>query len=116
MANPFASQDDAAVNAHTDSSNATAGSTGPGSHSAAAKTFVSGTAQVVDSRKDNFLYINIATSAALAIALGPTNAAANAVSPSQSSAVGLVTLFVPAGWYVKLTGTMGNVSCIALPV
>lgn len=116
MANPFASQDDAAVNAHTDSAANTAGSTGPGSHSAAAKTFVSGTAQVVDSRKDNFLYINIATSAALAIAIGPTAATANAVSPSQSTGVGLVTLFVPAGWYVKLTGTMGNLSTIALPV
>jgi hypothetical protein len=116
MANPFSSQDDAAVNYHADSAANTAGSTGPGSHTAAAKTFVSGTAQVVDSRKDNFLYINIATSAALAVAMGPTSAVANAVSPSQSSAIGMLTLFVPAGWYVKLTGTMANLSCIAIPV
>jgi hypothetical protein len=32
MANPFGSQDDAAVNAHTDAAAVTAGSTGPGSH------------------------------------------------------------------------------------
>lgn len=116
MANPFASQDDAAVNAHADSSAVTAGSTGPGSHTSKAVTFVSGTAQQIDTRKDNFLYINIATSAALAVAIGPTNATAVAVSPSQSSGLGVVTLFVPAGWYVKLTGTMGNVSCLAVPV
>jgi hypothetical protein len=116
MANPFSTQDDAATNAHADSAAVTAGSTGPGSHNSQAVTFVSGTAQQVDKRKDNFLYINIATSAALAVAIGPTSATAVAVSPSQSSGLGVISLFVPAGWYVKLTGTMANVSCVAIPV
>jgi pyruvate kinase len=116
MANPFSTQDDAAVNYHTDSAANTSGSTAPGAHPAAAVTFVSGTAKVVDSKVDTFLYINIATSAALAIAFGPTSAVANAISPSQSSAIGMLTVFVPAGWYVKLTGTMANLSCIKVAV
>lgn len=116
MANPFSSQDDAAVNAHADSSANTAGSTGPGSHAAGTVTFVSGTAKQVDTRKDNFLYINVTTSAALAIALGPTSAAATVINASESDALGVITLFVPAGWYVKLTGTIADVTCTAVAV
>jgi hypothetical protein len=110
MANPFGSQDDAAVNAHTDAAAVTAGSTGPGSHATAAPTFVSGTAKQVDTRKDAFLYIAITTAAALTVAIGPTSATAQAITPSQSSALGVITLFVPAGWYVKLTGTIANLA------
>jgi hypothetical protein len=99
MANPFSSQDDAAVNAHTDAAAQTAGSTGPGSHATGTVTFVSGTAQQVDKRKDAFLYINYCTTAAaLAVAIGPTSAAAQAVTPSQSSAsVSLRCSFLLAG-------------------
>jgi hypothetical protein len=111
MANPFSSQDDAAVNAHADANAVTAGSTGAGSHATGTVTFVSGTAQQVDKRKDAFLYITVTTAAALTVAIGPTSAAAQAVTPSQSSGLGVITLFVPAGWYVKLTGTMANVTC-----
>lgn len=116
MANPFGSQDDAAVNAHTDAAANTAGSVGPGSHAAGAQTFVSGTAKQVDTRKDNFLYINVTTAAALAIAIGPTSAAATVLNASESDALGLITLFVPAGWYVKLTGTMANLAVTAVAV
>lgn len=103
-------QGQAATNAHADNSAQTAGSTAGGSHAVTAQTFVSGTAKQVDTLKDAFLYINVTTAAALTIAFGPTSAAASVLNASESDALGLITLFVPAGWYVKLTGTMANLA------
>lgn len=60
------------------------------------------------------LYITVVTSAALAIAMGPTAAVAVAVSPSELEAIGVTYLRVPAGWYVMLTGTMADLSVIAV--
>lgn len=109
-------QGQAATNYHADSAANTAGATGPGSHAAVVQTFVSGTAKQVDTLKDNYLYINITTAAALTIAIGPTSAAATVLNASESDALGLITLFVPAGWYVKLTGTMANLTNTSIAV
>lgn len=116
MAN-LPTQNDAAVNYHADSAATGTPVTGPGSHASAAAVFVSGTAQQVDTRKDNYLYINVTNAAAvLAVAIGPTAATAITISASQLNALGVITVFVPAGWYVKLTGTMANVTNVVVPV
>ena len=81
-----------------------------GDVSGATGTFVvvSGTAKQVSTKRAATLYCNITTAAALAIGLGSTSAASIPVSISQSSALGVVTVEVPAGWYVKFTGTISN--------
>lgn len=116
MSNLTDAQGSAATNYHADSAANTAGSTAGGSHTAKTVTFTSGTAAQVDTLKDSFLYINITTAAALAIAFGPTSSVATTLNASESDALGLITLFVPAGWYVKLTGTMADVTCTAVQV
>lgn len=69
--------------------------------------------QVSAARAAN-LYINVRTSAALTIAIGPDNTAAIVLSASQSDALGTHNIYVPAGWYVKLTGTMANLAITAV--
>lgn len=76
---------------------------------AAVVTVVSGTPFQVSTKRAARLYIAITTAAALTISMGPEAAGTSvAIQPSQSSALGLCTLDVPAGWYVKLTGTVTN--------
>lgn len=72
------------------------------------------TAFQISTKRDAMLYINVRTAAALAIAMGPTSSCDIAVSASQSDALGTTSLRVPAGWYVKLTGTMANLACTAV--
>lgn len=72
--------------------------------------FVTGTAQQLSTKTDVDLYINIVTAAALTVAFGPTSSTTITLSPSQTSAVGLMKIRVPRAWYVKLTGTMANLS------
>lgn len=72
------------------------------------KTVTSGTAFQISTKRDSRAYINITTSASLRVELGPTAATVENVSIAQSSALGVVTVFVPAGWYLKLTGTTSN--------
>ncbi len=69
------------------------------------KTVVSGTAFQVSMSQPSNLYLDITTSAPLAIAVGPTAATATTILASESAALGLLTIRVPAGWYVKVTGT-----------
>lgn len=75
---------------------------------------VSGTAFQVSTKRRTTLYINVQTAAALTIALGPTAAAANVISASEVTGLGVVTLNVPAAWYVKLTGTMADLVVTAI--
>ncbi len=109
-------QDLSATNAHVDGAAVVAGSNAQGSHTAAVVTFSTGVARQVSATNDAYLYINITTAAALTVAIGPTSAVATTLSVSQSSALGMTTLFVPAGWYVKLTGTMANQTCTSVLV
>lgn len=114
MAN-LPTQDDAAVNAHADAAAiGTTGSVLGGSHAAAVETPVTATAFQPAGGRDCDLYINIKTAASLAIAMGPTSAAATVISAAQSSALGVVHLVVHAGWYVKLTGTMANLDVTSI--
>lgn len=69
------------------------------------KTIVSGTAFQVSTAQNSTLYLDIATAAALAIAIGPTSATTVAINSSKVDSIGLISVRVPAGWYVKVTGT-----------
>lgn len=81
------------------------------------ETFVSGTAQQLSASKDKMLYINITTAAALAVTMGPTSAGTGcAISVSQSSALGVISVRVPKGWYVKITGTVGDIVTTSVTV
>lgn len=121
MSNLTDAQAKAATNAHADA--ADDNNTGsvavpsPAASIAQTETFVSGTAKVLDAAKDRYLYINITTAAALAVAMGPTSSANTVpVSISQSSALGVITVRVPRGWYVKLTGTVADQTCTSVAV
>lgn len=104
----------AATNAHTDASGITAGSTAPGSHKATVETFVSTTARQISATNNAHLYINITTAAALTIAMGPTSSAATVLNASESDTLGMITLFVPGGWYVKITGTVADLTITSI--
>lgn len=75
---------------------------------AAAFTVVSGTAKQVSATRNAMLYINITTAASFKIEMGATSAVAATINAAQSNALGLVSLRVPRGWYVKITGTVTN--------
>lgn len=70
--------------------------------------FVSGTAQVLSASREVDLYINITTAASLAIAMGPTASASVTLNTAESDTLGLIHIRVPAGWFVKLTGTVAD--------
>ena len=57
-----------------------------------------------------FLFIDVTTAASLTIAIGPTNAASTVLQSTVVGALGAILVPVPAGWYVKLTGTMGDLN------
>jgi hypothetical protein len=77
---------------------------------ASTPTFVSGTAQQLNATKNGVLYMDITTAASLTIAIGPTSSATTVLQTSIVSALGLTHVHVPAGWYVKLTGTMADIT------
>lgn len=77
--------------------------------------FVSGTAQQLNASRVIDLYINITTSASLAITMGPTSAGTGvSLNAAESDALGLLTIRIPAGWYIKLTGTVADMAFIAI--
>lgn len=71
-------------------------------------TVVSGTAVQASTTRDAMITCNVTTSAALAIAIGPTSTPVTPISISQSTALGVISFFLPKGWYVKFTGTVSN--------
>lgn len=72
------------------------------------ETIVSGTALQISASRGSHVYLDVNTSAALAIAIGPTSATAITINASQSDAIGFETIYLPAGWYIKLTGTVAD--------
>ena len=68
----------------------------------------------VNSAQDTMLYIAIQTAAALAIAIGPTSSVTTALMPSKTYALGLLTIRVPKGWFVKITGTIADLIITAI--
>jgi hypothetical protein len=73
-------------------------------------TFVSTTPQQLSATQNGVLYIDVTTAASLTIAIGPTSSATTVLQTSIVSALGLTHVHVPAGWYVKLTGTMADLA------
>lgn len=116
MANTFESQDEAIYNAKDDAAltgsqtNNTAylAASGDPAGTTGTLTVVSATAKQVSTKRNAMVYVNITTAAALAIVIGPTSTPAIPVSISQSSALGVVSFELPAGWYLKCTGTVTN--------
>ena len=82
------------------------------SHTATASspTYVSGTAQQPNTTQDVMLYIDVTTAASLAVAIGPTSTPATTIIATQTAALGLQSIRVPAGWYVKITGTIADLT------
>jgi hypothetical protein len=81
-----------------------------GTAAASSPAFVSGTARQCSTTQDAVLYIAVQTSAALAVAIGPTSTPANTIMPSKSYALGMITLRVPKAWYVLITGTIADLT------
>jgi hypothetical protein len=91
-----------------------AGTSTAGTATASSPSFVSTTAAQVNTTQDCMLYIAVQTSAALAVAIGPANTTTTAVCPSKSYALSLLTLRIPAGWWVKITGTIADLTITAV--
>ena len=90
------------------------GSDSSGTAAASTPSFSTGTAAQVSTTQDVMLYINVTTAASLAVAIGPTSSAATVIQAAESSALGVITLRVPKGWYVKLTGTIADLAITAV--
>jgi hypothetical protein len=85
-----------------------------GGASVSSPSFVSGTALQVNASRDTMLYIAIQTAAALAVAIGSTSAVTTALMPSKTYALGLLSIRVPRGWFVKITGTVADLAITAI--
>ncbi len=81
---------------------------------ASSPSFVSGTSLQLNTTQDTMLYLAITTSAALAVAVGPTAGVATALIPSASYGLSVITIRVPKGWYVKITGTIADMTITAI--
>lgn len=81
---------------------------------ASSPVLTSGTAAQISTVQDVMLYIAITTSAALAVAIGPTAGVANAIIPSASYGLSVISIRLPKGWYVKITGTIADVTITAI--
>jgi len=81
---------------------------------ATAPTFVSGTALQLDTTSDTMLYVEVTTASSLVIAIGPTSTPATTIVSSITAALGLETIRVPKGWYVKITGTVADLNITAV--
>ena len=85
-----------------------------GTAAASSPTFVNGTSLQLNTTQDVMLYLAITTSAALAVAIGPTSGVATALIPSASYALSVITIRVPKGWFVKITGTIADMTITAV--
>lgn len=80
-------------------------------------TLASGTAaQLSDTTRDYMVYMDITTSGtATSIAIGPTSTPANTIVASASVTAGVLYSFrLPAGWYIKWSGTTTALSTTAI--
>jgi hypothetical protein len=80
-------------------------------------TFANGTgAQLSDTTRDYMVYILITTAGtATTVAIGPTSTPANTIHSSAIVTAGdIISLRLPAGWYVKWAGTSTTVTTTAI--
>jgi hypothetical protein len=79
------------------------------------ETVVSGTPFQVSTVRDADLYINITTAASFTLSMGPEAAGTSiALNAAESDALGMVTVHVPRGFYVKITGTVADFTVTAV--
>jgi hypothetical protein len=81
---------------------------------ASSPSFSSGVAAQVNTTQDVMLYITVNTVAALAVAIGPTSGTATTIVASENVALGVITLRIPKGWWVKITGTIADLTITAV--
>jgi uncharacterized membrane protein len=79
-----------------------------------APTFVTTVAQALSATNDTMLYINVKTAATLGITFGPTTGAEYTLCASETVALGVITIRVPATWLVVITGTVADLGIIAV--
>jgi len=108
-------QNEAITAAKNDAARIGQGAVDPkGSRPSLVESPVSGTAFQPSGGAACDLYLAIKTAASLQVDMGPTSATAIAIMPSQTAALSVITLDVPAGWFVKLTGTMANLTATSV--
>lgn len=81
-----------------------------GTAAASSPSFTTATAKQLSTTQDVMLYIAVQTSAALAVAIGPASTTTTALMPSKSYALGLIPIRVPKSWWVKITGTIADLT------
>jgi hypothetical protein len=84
------------------------GTSSAGSAPALTPAFANGTAaQLTDTTRDYMLYLQVGTAGTgFSLAIGPTSSPANTIVASSTPlAGGLYTFRLPAGWFVKWSGT-----------
>jgi hypothetical protein len=79
-----------------------------------APTFVSGTALQLNTTQDTMLYVEVTTAASLEIQMGSTSSVGTTLISTITAALGMETIRVPKGWYVKITGTIADLNINAV--
>lgn len=77
-------------------------------------TFVSTTAQQISTTKDAMVYIDVKTAASLTLAIGAASTATTLLQSAVVSGLGLSSIRVPAGWFLKITGTISDLVITAI--
>lgn len=79
------------------------------------ESVVSGTPFQISTLRAATLYLSIQTSASLTISMGPEAAGTSVpVAAAAADAIGVITIRVPLGWFVKLTGTVADFTAQAV--
>lgn len=82
---------------------------GGGANAAVVETIVSATPFQVSTARSSTLYIAIATSASITVSMGAEAAGTSVpIVAAAAEAIGLSTFHVPAGFWVKITGTVAD--------
>ena len=87
---------------------------GQPSGQATTDTLTTGVAFQPSTIREAYVYVNVITSAALAINIGPDNTTGITLMASEVAAIGLQSFVLPMGWYMKLTGTMADVAVVSI--
>ena len=85
-----------------------------GTATVSAPSLSTGTAAQISTVQDVMLYIAINTSASLAIAVGPLNTVTTTILAAEAAALGVITLRLPKGWWIKITGTIADLTITAI--
>lgn len=92
------------------------GSSTLGTAVASTPTFTSGTAVQLNAHQDVMLYITVVTAATATIAIGPTSTPTTTIINNKSPAANsVISLRIPASWYVKITGTIADFTFAEVP-